>query len=330
MRTRKLTYRDIARTVGISTSTVSKALNPGSNSYRISDETLSRIHAAAKSLGYSVGNRPVGNLRRLIGLVAWQWFPHPLGCYADVPGAISLELGKADMDMVTVLENEGLQQWKEQRRDEQLDGAILMEHVTPDLRELLAKSNIPFALFNWASELHIDQVHPDDDAGMRLAADHLLQLGHRNILYVLPLVGRHQPSLEARKRILGEEITAFGGRFSVAIGISDAIHTLRTDRTITGVLLYHEQEAPGIIEGLQEQGLRIPKDISILSCGHALALDWVRPRVTCLSPPWAGMARRAAQMLVERLHDPTIPTRREVFEIPLVVQQSTGPVSVRS
>ena len=317
----------IARIAGVSPGTVGRIFAPGEHRQRISAATIDRVRQIAGELGY--GDQPPSGEsvlvhRPQIGLVTSERLPIALGCYGEVPSHVSCLLHDRGADLVVVINNEGWHQWRQEGREQRLAGAVLLEFMSSEVDQLLRHSRMPLVLLNMPTDAACDSVDIDYSMGVDSAAEHLISLGHRQVLFLTPTISRHSRSLVARDRGMGAALAAAGGHLRVAEGVPTALTALRREPGITAVVTYHEQEVPDLVAGLHDQGLRIPADLSLLSMGGAPAISWVHPAITCLRAPWEIMAREAAALVMDRIGGLSGPPRRCVHGELLQVRASTG------
>ena len=106
-----------------------------------------------------------------------------------------------------------------------------------------------------------------------------------------------------------------------------AEHLCNTSRTFTGVVCYNDVTAIGACGALLASGLRIPDDVSVIGFDNVEA-PLANPRLTTVSHRLDEMGRRATEMVLELVDDPTAVTRlrghREILCPELVVRKSTG------
>ncbi len=328
-----ITLDQIAARGGVSRATVSKILHPGGRRYPVSPVTAARIRELARRMGYTVGSyRKVPNEpeRSLIGLVTAECLPLSTSCYGDVPNALGIALAEHGMDLTLVINHDGWRQWSAERRDQQLRAAILLEYVSSEIDLLIQRSTIPLFLFNFPFVLPVDQAMIDHGPGVANAAAHLLQLGHRHLIYVAPKQSRHPASLVGREQGLTRAVHQAGGTVHRAQGPDEALPLIERWPETTALVTYSEQEVPSLVAALYRQGLSVPGRFSLLSLDGPPCLDWVHPAITCLRIPWERMAREAVAFLKQRLDGLASPPQCLSYTETLFVRESTAAPAHRS
>ena len=332
--------KDVARTVGVSTATVSRALR---GLPRVSDETRFRVLQAAAELDY-VASPTAASLAsgqtRAVGVVVpfvTRWF------YASVVQGAEELLREEGYDLL--LYNLGGD--REARRRvfrshllrKRVD-AVLVLSLTPTDEEVraLAKLDRPVAVVGatvpgWAS------VRIDDNETARIAMQHLLDLGHRRIGYIggsleeqldfaAPLDRLHgyraAMAAPASRCVPSWEVI---GDFTVRGGLA-AMRLLLERRAPThAVFAASDEMAVGAVHAAREAGLRVPEDISVIGIDdHDMAEFF---ELSTVAQPVHEQGQLAARLLLDALaavdDDPpaeppalTVPTR-------LIVRHTTAP-----
>jgi len=80
----------------------------------------------------------------------------------------------------------------------------------------------------------------------------------------------------------------------------------------------------GIIERLDELGLSVPRDISLIPFNDSVFASIMRPPLTVIARPLDQIARLVCRLVTSRLHDPQRPARVEVVDMRLVIRGSTA------
>ncbi|MFB8028568.1 LacI family DNA-binding transcriptional regulator [Streptomyces sp. NPDC056465] len=296
-----LTIRDVAQAAGVHVSTVSRAF---SASHLVKRETRDRVLAVAAELGYQPNETAralttgrTRNLGLIVSDIANPFYP-PLikaaQAYARVRG---YQVFVADTDEDVRAEEELIRTLARQ-----VDGVVL---VSPRLaNDVIARlgGDLPFVLVN-RQVAGLSAVLMDAAHGASLAVDHLAGLGHRHVA----LVGGPRGSWTSAemRRAAGTAAAERGLRLDVLGpnaptgqgGIAATAGVLRTGAT--GVIAYNDLVAIGLIEGLDERGVRVPDDISVVGVDDTVAGRLNRPRLTTVVMPTAPAGRTAVDLLIQ-------------------------------
>lgn len=176
----------------------------------------------------------------------------------------------------------------------------------------------------------------DDEAGGRLAAEHLLSLGHRRVAHI---AGSDLVSTSRRRRRGFEETIRAGGgtcvsledpsfgRFeSVSGEIDVATQLLNTTPRPTAVFAVNDYMAAAVYDAAAERGLRIPDDLSVVGFADLKHVRLLRPTLTTIRQCPEEIGREAAQLVLGRLDGKfdRAPQKR-LLPVTLVSRASTAP-----
>jgi LacI family transcriptional regulator len=330
------TIKDVAERCGVHPSTVSRALS-GAMSHLVAPDVAKRIRAAAAALGYQV-NVTAAGLRTgrsgLIGVlapdIADPGFPPVLSGITETLGAEGY---------ATIVVDVGPDRSRQQELVEKLiargvDGLVLATVTLNDpvVGHCLAAS-IPAVLVNRSdSSRRLPAVVTDDEAGMRLAVEHLVSLGHSRIGHI---AGPQHVSTGALRR---------AGFKAAATKAGLAVHGIETapaytreegrlaalrllDRKIppTAIVAANDLLALGIYDALALRDLRCPADVSVVGHNDMPYVDMLAPPLTTVRIAQRDMGNQAARLLLDAIADPAARRERVVFEPRLIVRGSTAP-----
>ncbi|WP_432105518.1 LacI family DNA-binding transcriptional regulator [Streptomyces sp. bgisy091] len=323
-----MTIRDVAQAAGVHVSTVSRAF---SASHLVKQETRERVLAVAAELGYQPNETAralttgrTRNLGLIVSDIANPFFP-PLikaaQAYARVRG---YQVFVADTDEDVRREEEAIQTLARQ-----VDGVVL---VSPRLaNDVIAAlgGHPPFVLVN-RQVTGLSAVLMDVGHGAGLAVEHLVALGHAR----LALVGGPRGSWTSAemRRAASRAAANHGIRLDVlspnapteqgGIAATDAV--LSTGAT--AVIAYNDLVAIGLVEGLDDRGVRVPDDISVVGVDDTVAGRLNRPRLTTVAMPTAPAGRTAVDLLLQMVESTADrpATAQTTLTTSLVVRDSTA------
>jgi DNA-binding LacI/PurR family transcriptional regulator len=331
------TIRDVADRAGVSTATVSRVL-AGVGHPR--PATATAVTQAAEALGY----RPSGVARslrlrrtRTLGLIVTDiqnpFFPELVQA-ADLAARgrdYSIILGSAAYDEHRAMH------YLDLMVDRRVDGIIVASsQLSEDSRRWLVGSPVPAVVVNAEpTDLPVTMVISDNRGGARMAAEHLLALGHRRIAYVRGAAsftadGPRVEGFRAACRAAGLEeadTPECRGDGQVEGGERAAMELLARGDGVTAIACYNDMTAIGVLRALRAAGRRVPADVSVIGCDDIAAAAWVAPALTTVAQQKAEMGRIAVERLVALLEDPGLAAAPEVIRLPMVlrVRESTGP-----
>jgi DNA-binding LacI/PurR family transcriptional regulator len=319
------TISDVAKAVGVSRATVSRAF---SRPQMLSDETVKRVRAAATHLGYtpnliaralSTGRQ--GNLAIVVPDIANPFFP-PLiraaQASADAAG-FSVFLANSDEDAVR-------EKVLVDRLAMQVEGFVLASSRMSDktIHELALRQ--PVVLVNRDTS-GLPRVLIDNADGIDAAVAHLAELRHRCLVYV----GGPAASWSDQQRRLA--IQRASVRYKVPIKWVSAHHPTFDAGTevarevlglnATAAITFDDFVAHGLLSGLAEQGITVPRDFSVIGCDDVLGAS-THPALTSLSARCDEAGRMAVDLLLSRLRTGKRSDVRCLLATKLVVRATTA------
>jgi DNA-binding LacI/PurR family transcriptional regulator len=328
-----VTLKAVAEHVGLTSGTVSAVLNDSPSARSIPRETKDRIHAAAKELNYRPNffARTLRNKRTYtIGVIAEE-----IGdSYGSmVISGIEAHLRKMDYFFLTVAHRHDqnlLSQYSELLLQRGVEGFI-----TVDTTVLEAPSLPMVAVAGHQKIKGITNVVLDHVQAATLALNHLATLGHQRIAFMRgnPLssdsTDRWRAICEVSQRI---DVT-IDPELTVQIDMDDptpqlgypfAKQLLARKKPFTALFAYNDISAIGAIRALQEQGFRVPQDVSVMGFDDIPGAAFNTPTLTTVRQPLARMGQVAAQTLLERIAGRDDYPPEIAIEPELVVRESTG------
>jgi len=212
------------------------------------------------------------------------------------------------------------------------EGVILAGPVLPASRILAVASAVPIVLVarssRWSS---VDSVTNDDRAGARLAVDHLVSLGHRDIAHVDGGLGagataRRSGYLAAMgDHGLADRAVVAPGAFTEEGGASGIDRLLAERRSPTAVFVANDLAAIGALHALEQHGLRVPEDVSVVGYDNTSLAALGHIDLTTIDQPRRQIGATAVRLLLERLDGGRRRARHVVVPPSLVVRGTTAP-----
>lgn len=330
-----VTIKDIAKELGISASTVSRAL---SDSPLVNAETKRSILQVAERLGYQrneLARALVLGSSGAVGLLVPD-ITNPF--FSDIArgvGAIADKIGVGVILCNTDGRIDREVNYVRLMRRKRVDGLLLCSTTieAPYLREL-ALSRIPFILVSrLSSQRDVPYVITDDHAGAKLAVEHLVDLGHRHIGFIggPENVQASRDRMEAYLNVLRNNGLAtrpdwkcYAG-FTQAAGRKAAQRMLSLSDRPTAIFAANDVTALGVLEVAEGLGLRIPADLSLVGYDDISYASLPRIQLTTVAQPAVEMGQIAANWLFEALANPGIPKLQRILTPRLVVRSTTAP-----
>ncbi|WP_181138445.1 LacI family DNA-binding transcriptional regulator [Streptomyces sp. Ru73] len=324
----------IAREAGVAQSTVSRVLNGGS----VSDETRRRVLEVVAKYDFQPSQAArslVGARSGLIGVVIRDltnpFYPVMVKAMERVLHGQGLRLSLVT-DVMTADEGLAL------LRREGVDGVVFTSAVQDEpLAHRIRGHGIPVVLCHRTLEgFPVDQVEADNVTAGRLAADHLLELGHRRMAMVCGLAGAS--TAEQRGRGFREGVRAAEARTGEAVALTevdgaydygtayDAVRTLLADtEPPTALFCQNDVMAYAALNAAAAAGVSVPRELSVVGCDDVPLSAWERIDLTTVRQPLERIAQVGVELLLERLADPDAPPRHEVLPVEFVGRTTTAP-----
>jgi LacI family transcriptional regulator len=322
------TMQDIADRVGVSKALVSlvfrKAAGP-------SEDTRQRVFAAAAELGYRVNRTAALMTARRT---------HLIGVTTDIRNSFHAEMvedivGAADgagyeVVLGALTPTHGEAKVLDTLLDFRCEGLILLGPELPaDSLAALGRRLPTVVVGRRASVASLDVVRAADGRGIGAVVDHLVELGHREIVHVsggagLIAADRRNGYLRAMRRNgLSDEVSVIDGDFTENTGVK-AAQTLLSGPRPTAVVCANDRIAIGMLDGLRRDGVDVPGDVSVTGYDDSLLAQLAHIDLTSVSQEPAAQANRAVEAVVERLDRGRTSPVSEVMAPRLVVRGTTA------
>lgn len=339
-----VTISDIAKHVGVTIATVSKVLNNSPSGYTISDKTRKKVYAAVKELNYRpnyLSRALVGGKSKTIGLVINPvMFATPIHALrlaaiektAQQAGYFIYIVGKPFQNEAEPIQ--GL-------LDRRVDGLVVYFATEPSrkIMDLLNAQTLPIVYVDWAPPGCSRWIKINRARGIEQVAEHLVRLGHRHIRYVPHQYDFDQPEGKLnyyRQAFAGHGIDLAVARdFSISptgdikVETIDIVHRLIASNQLpTALILSNDYAALSAVSALQDAGIKVPEQISVVGFDNLDFADVVRPSLTTVRQP-VERAASAFEMLLELMNGPVREVSTVDLPCELVVRQSTGPAPRR-
>lgn len=327
---------DVARRAGVSTATVSRTL---SNPQSVRPETRKLVLEAVRELGYTPNvaarNLRAGRSRILLVVVPFL----SSSFFARVVSGIDLaaaNLGYGIILAEKVLTGERQAELINLASAGLFDGALLLSSLVPRTRDrILTEVGLPIVRVCATADQGLPTVLLADREASREGTRHLLSLGHRHLLYLSGGLGnvndveRYAGFREALAEAgLGEadQIRLEGDyKFASGTRAAETYLAMRSNGGApTGIVTAGDQMAIGFMKGVQEAGLVVPRDLSILGFDGIEFTNYCHPTMTTIVQPAEDMGAAAAELLVSMLRNEDGP-EEIVFAGTLRIGGSTGP-----
>jgi LacI family transcriptional regulator len=347
------TLADVAAKAAVSAQTVSNYLT-GRNSPR--PATLERLKSAIEELNYhpSAAARALRSDRsNIVGLIlgdpeapvgdsVGRGLREPLHA-AFLHGAAT-KAYELKFYITTVLSCSGETEADALRlvREGRADGLIFSSEAVDnrrrhEIQKIAQQERVPVVLLQERTKITgIHTVAAEDEVGARLAAEHLINLGHRR----LAIVGTKHPwpGPIRRSRAFLKAVSEAGLQaeewlaetYSIDAVRARVADEFRREGRPTAIFSVNDIVAIAVIQQAMESGLQVPRDISVVGFNDLDIASYFRPAITTVRIPAVAMGARAVEILVESIQGKSPPTA-QLLPVEFIARESTShpPTSIR-
>jgi LacI family transcriptional regulator len=331
---------EVATKAGVSPATASRALN---GKRGVDPATRARVLDAAADLRYSAsaaGRGLVTARTATIGyLVHHRRTPEEIyPFYGVIMHALEAELSRNGHHlMITTVADEQLEDAAAlpMLAENRVDGVVLIGPDFPDqfLVQLQHLGRPMLLVDNTLDAVPIDTIRIDDRQGGRLATEHLIDHGHRQIAALLGPA--EWPSSADRGEGYRRAMTAAGLTYHVFHGPETTAvaggtllrEALAREPTLSAIFTANDAMAFGVLSAASAMGLRVPEDLAVIGFDDVSTAAYVQPPLTTVRVFKRDLGRLAARRMLELVAEPDAPPVQTTVAVELVVRRSCGCVS---
>jgi len=341
---RRPTISDVADAAGVSKTAVSFAFNRPD---RLASDTAVRIRSVAEALGYRP--HPVARMLTLgrthtIGVLTPQAlsiiFENPFFGAFTSGVATAAEASGYALQFISPFQGSLARAINRATVDGVVAVGLSAHH--PEV-EQIRRAGVPMVLIDSTAFPAQPGIDVDDEAGARLAADHLLALGHRAFAVLAfesssPADAEHPDGVPARRLRGYRAALAEAGielpeecirtsQSTILGGAAAFAETWDAGPRPTAILAMSDAIAMGALHGARERGIRVPFELSVVGFDDVEMAQFTNPALTTVHQPIARKGSQAVELLLGILDGKVGPDQHEILATRLVVRESTGPAS---
>jgi LacI family transcriptional regulator len=327
---------DIARQLGVSPSTVSRAIN---GKRYVKPEKRQHILRLVDEMGY-VPNKAARNmvLKRTftVGIIipdTFNMFQRQL--FSIIERHLEA-FGYNTMFFFVKTDDASDRECLTRIKAEQLDGIIMLHEIKDHrLYEYISTAGFPAVTVTFDSQVKsLPAIHVDEKAAARSAVGHLLALGHRRIKMISGAVfsfgqqrveGYHLAMEEAHIPRELQQV-ALVQTYTAEAGMAGMHNLLSCGRDFTAVFAATDELAIGAIRALTDERIPVPAGISVIGFDDIDISAYFTPRLTTIRQPLARIGEQAATQLHDRISNFAMIHGETVMPYELVIRESTAPV----
>lgn len=322
---------DVAREAGVSTATVSRAINTPE---KVAQKTRRRVNAAIEKLQYNPEeNRSTlsAALTHMI-LIIIPDFSNMF--FSDILSGMNESALKNGYSLLVAASNSIIERERELVKlldKRQADGVIFLSPLLSD--EELKRISFRYPLVQcceYSETSALTHVSIDNYDACRTAMEYLISLGHRKIA-MLSSTNRFI-STKQRESAYKAALSEHGidlipglqrrGTYSFFSGYENMRQLLKHPQRPTAVLAVADTVAAGAMRAISEAGLRVPEDISVIGFDNVDLCSMITPTLTTMSQPRKRLGMTAVELIMEKISGDT---EQKSIYLPheLIVRQST-------
>ncbi len=328
-RKRTVTIQDVAKTAGVSVSTVSRVLN---GKVDVASETQDRIQSVIDDLGYTtnLAARSMRSFRKnLVGLLMPD-IAYPFAI--EVMKGVNRAIAESEFDLLVYTTGDVKKSGRASHEQKYVslltnsisDGVIIVAPVTDEF-----SADAPIVSIDpVVSNPNYPAVHATNYRGALDAMEYLLGLGHRRIGFIS---GRAELE-SANRRLKGyrdalanagipvdEELIA-SGDYTTETGAKCARQLLSLEDRPTAIFASNDQAAMGVYQVAQKMGLRIPDDLSVVGFDNIMESKYLG--LTTVDQFISEMGFVATKMLIQLINDEPLDSQTYQMQTQLVIRSS--------
>ena len=325
---------DIAKSLGVSKSTVSRALN---DSPLISDNTKEKIQAYAKEHNFCINQTARSLSIQKTGIVAFvlpeKKHKHECNCedpfMAELLSALVRNLNFSSYDLLIIHVNINSENWVKKYIDGKLVDAIIFLscHEIDRVYNIMNKRDVPFVRISTISK-DINSVSCDDYNGAMIAVQHLYETGRRNIAFIggskedYVTNTRYNGYIDALKKynLEADNDLVDYGNYSPESGYDAMKRIFEKNKKIDSVFVCSDVMACCAMDVIKERNLGIPEDISVVGFDDTVA-NLCRPELTTIHQDISLLAKECVNVLLNSME--TGKVFQKILPVKLIKRDST-------
>ena len=324
-----VTIQDVAKTAGVSVSTVSRVLN---GKLDVASETQGRIRSVIDDLGYTtnLAARSMRSFKKnMVGLIMPD-IAYPFA--VEVMKGVNRAIAESEFDLIVYTTGDVRKSGRASHEQKYVsllnnsitDGTIIVAPVTGEF-----STEAPIVSIDpLMSDPNYPSVHATNHQGATEVMNYLMGLGHKRIGFIsgraeLESSNRrfmgYRDALEQAGLPVAEELVA-AGDYTTETGVKCARELLSLEKRPTAIFASNDQTAMGVFQAAQEMGVRIPEDLSVV--GFDNIMDSKYMGLTTVDQFISEMGFVATQMLIKLINGEALDSQTYKMQTRLVVRNS--------
>lgn len=335
MKQSSVTLKDVAKTAGVSHQTVARVVR---KSPKVAEKTRIKVQQAIADAGY-LPNRMAQQLARrqslTLGFVSINISLHAIAKIADGIRREALKQGfSLSISMMNELDQDSCNKAIDELLGQQVDGLIINTSITHATIKLIQeRENLPPCVFiDFDKNNDALQVSHDQVGGASLAAQHLIDLGHRNIALINGAANtcvahwRESGWLESLSKVNITPVNRMDGNWNARSGYQATLELLDAETDFTAILVANDEMCLGVLRALNERNINVPQDVSVVGFDNHDDSEFYNPPLTTIDQNCHELGETAVTLLMQKMNSEQQSESRVLLTTKLVKRQSSGPV----
>ena len=324
-----VTIQDVAKTAGVSVSTVSRVLN---GKVDVASETQDRIRSVIDDLGYTtnLAARSMRSFKKnMVGLIMPD-IAYPFA--VEVMKGVNRAIAESEFDLLVYTTGDVRKSGRASHEQKYVsllsnsitDGVIIVAPVTGEF-----STEAPIVSIDpLMSDPNYPSVHATNYQGATDAMNYLLGLGHTRIGFIsgraeLESSNRrlkgYRDAIEKAGLSIDEKLIAYGD-YTTETGAKCAHELLSGDNPPSAIFASNDQAAMGVFQVAQEMGIRIPEDLSLIGFDNIMESKYMR--LTTVDQFISEMGFVATQILIKLINGEALDSQTYQMQTQLVIRNS--------
>lgn len=328
------TLHDVAIHSGVSYQTVSRVVN---NHPSVAESTRKRVLRSIEELKYRPNRAArslVTNRSDTIAIISFgSAFYGPAQMLSNITQYARSRGYRVSPTAVQQLSREDVRAALDDLHEHLIDGLIMIAPIVSDflaeIKEMVGR--IPFIQIDTKPQPGVASVGIEQVYGTQLAINHLIELGHRKIAEISgPLnwydaIMRHQSWESTMSRHKLPYHMTVEGHWTAESGYHGVQSLLNDGADFTALVVGNDQMALGAIAALNERGLKVPDDVSVVGFDDIPESAYYLPALTTIHQDFTALGEQSIEFLISLIRNPEMPIHQRVLYPELIVRSSTAP-----
>ncbi|BAU96446.1 transcriptional regulator [Corynebacterium suranareeae] len=325
MASKRPTMADVAKASGVSTALVSIVFRgaPGA-----SEATRLLVKEKAAELGYTPDRRAQKLRQHHSGLIGVA-FEIDQAFHGDIVEKLypAAKAHGFELQLSAITPTRPEKDAVDALIKERCEAVILLgSRMSPQELEVFAKQLPVQVIARESGTPQASSVHVDDAVGAQLALDHLIELGHKNIIYI---DGGDAAGTQLRSKVFKDHIDSFSGTCHIIAGGSNEAAGARAMSDIldagtdaTAIIAFNDRVALGVLDVLWQRGVKVPEEISVVGYDNSRLASLEHISLTTIAQDSEALAEKALEIALKQIKDHEQST--EVLAPQLIKRGTTG------